>query len=451
MTITKERLLKIQHWRETYGADSNVMLPAEEAEELARIALAALNDEPVAYNQVQRDMMKDIIVRKLGGNLLGHKLMMADIHAVTMALIQAGFRTAQPASERERIRHEHAEWSYADPVVFTDERNLRHIASGRETSLIWGKQNQEVGDIPLYRHAQPVPVGNEFIPKNLDKALGVVGVALPESKEEFNFQIERWIQRLIDRVIRYADEFKEQPAPVVPDEMATSDDMNLYQKSFAQGYNACRNAMLNAEPLRAIQTAPALDFLNKNAAPLHATPKGNRLRIAEGEFAAYFPQERPVSGARVIAWDESGHLLGIGFGRDTRESGIAIIVEGKKYDSNHIIHWCNYPAIPEGLNIRAIAALRAAVRNQWLKSDNFADKVYWKSMHSIANEIVEAMMKNEPHQPTENHIPSREAIIAGGVLVQCPRCYNDSYRLNVNGLTHYWCDKCANSITSESK
>lgn len=63
---------------------------------------------------------------------------------------------------------------------------------------------------------QTAPVDKEFIPKNLDKALGVVGVALPESKEEFNFQIERWIQRLIDRVIRYADEFKEQPAPVIP-------------------------------------------------------------------------------------------------------------------------------------------------------------------------------------------------------------------------------------------
>ncbi|EPS8867911.1 Eaa protein [Salmonella enterica] len=238
-TITKERIeLFIKNPLENG-------LTRGEQMDLARIALAALNDEPVAYNQVQRDMMKDIIVRKLGGNLLGHKLMMADIHAVTMALIQAGFRTAQPASERERIRHEHAEWSYADPVVFTDERNLHHIARGRETSLIWGKQNQEVGDIPLYRHAQPVPVDKEFIPKNLDKALGVVGVALPESKEEFNFQIESWIQRLIDRVIHYADEFKEQPAPVVPDEMATSDDMNLYQKSFAQGYNACRTAMLN--------------------------------------------------------------------------------------------------------------------------------------------------------------------------------------------------------------
>lgn len=47
MTITKERLLKTQHWRETYGADSNVMLPAEEAEELARIALASLEAEPI--------------------------------------------------------------------------------------------------------------------------------------------------------------------------------------------------------------------------------------------------------------------------------------------------------------------------------------------------------------------------------------------------------------------
>lgn len=47
MTITKERLLKIQHWRETYGAGSNVILPAEEAEELARITLASLEAEPI--------------------------------------------------------------------------------------------------------------------------------------------------------------------------------------------------------------------------------------------------------------------------------------------------------------------------------------------------------------------------------------------------------------------
>ncbi|EFE9077830.1 DUF551 domain-containing protein [Escherichia coli] len=45
-TITKERLMTIKQWRETYGPGSNVVLPAEEAEELARIALTALTAEP---------------------------------------------------------------------------------------------------------------------------------------------------------------------------------------------------------------------------------------------------------------------------------------------------------------------------------------------------------------------------------------------------------------------
>ncbi|SBM18674.1 hypothetical protein [Klebsiella oxytoca] len=48
-TITRERLEKIKSWRETYGAGSNVILPAEEAEELARMALAAMDSDPVAY------------------------------------------------------------------------------------------------------------------------------------------------------------------------------------------------------------------------------------------------------------------------------------------------------------------------------------------------------------------------------------------------------------------
>ncbi|EPJ2542888.1 DUF551 domain-containing protein [Escherichia albertii] len=48
-TITKDRLLTIKQWRETYGPGSNVVLPAEEAEELARIALASIEAEPVAW------------------------------------------------------------------------------------------------------------------------------------------------------------------------------------------------------------------------------------------------------------------------------------------------------------------------------------------------------------------------------------------------------------------
>lgn len=46
-TITKDRLLTIKQWRETYGPGSNVVLPAEEAEELARIALVSLEAKPI--------------------------------------------------------------------------------------------------------------------------------------------------------------------------------------------------------------------------------------------------------------------------------------------------------------------------------------------------------------------------------------------------------------------
>ncbi|HAX7229468.1 TPA: DUF551 domain-containing protein [Escherichia coli] len=49
-TITKERLLTIKQWRETYGPGINVVLPAEEAEELARIALASLEQNALSGN-----------------------------------------------------------------------------------------------------------------------------------------------------------------------------------------------------------------------------------------------------------------------------------------------------------------------------------------------------------------------------------------------------------------
>lgn len=160
-------------------------------------------------------------------------------------------RYAPPEVVRELARIALASLD-AEPVAWTSEGDLAEVYCG-ETGVIGPKYI--VGDVPLYRHAQPVSVDKEFIPKNLDKALGVVGVALPESKEEFNFQIDRWIQRLIDRVIRYADEFKEQPVPVVPEEMNFSTACNFVQINgmakedratlAMRAWNACRAAMLN--------------------------------------------------------------------------------------------------------------------------------------------------------------------------------------------------------------
>lgn len=55
LPIPKERLAKIASWRELYGAGHNVMLPAEEAEALARFALAAYEQEPVFFVEIEGD------------------------------------------------------------------------------------------------------------------------------------------------------------------------------------------------------------------------------------------------------------------------------------------------------------------------------------------------------------------------------------------------------------
>ncbi|HIE9783485.1 TPA: hypothetical protein ACXRZB_004917 [Klebsiella pneumoniae] len=89
-TITRERLAKIKSWRETYGAGSNVMLPAEEAEELARMALAAMDSEPLAVTDGE-----------LNTALQLHRLTV-DGHSQLSDAFRAGFRyarrtTPQPA------------------------------------------------------------------------------------------------------------------------------------------------------------------------------------------------------------------------------------------------------------------------------------------------------------------------------------------------------------------
>ncbi|MFX2483648.1 hypothetical protein V6294_15855 [Serratia marcescens] len=48
MTLTTERLKTIAAWRAKYGAGHNVIIPSEEAEEMARALLANREAQPVA-------------------------------------------------------------------------------------------------------------------------------------------------------------------------------------------------------------------------------------------------------------------------------------------------------------------------------------------------------------------------------------------------------------------
>lgn len=324
-TITRERLLKIQQWRETYGTGSNVMLPAEEAEELARIALVSLTAEPVAWRLLDSpessvtvtDNEKMAAIWKRNGRNVQplYSTAHGSADAVGMVvsegrqpsahnpdsrifevLVESGYEpvpgdklyAAPPASERERIRREHAEWSQATfgnvgpigPLKHLSKEALEAAAEPEDLSewadmqfLLWDAQRRagisdeqitlamveklavnkqrewpepKDGEPRLHIKAQPVSV----VPDGLRQALSNAGIAAPESDEMLAATCEKYIQMLVTWV---KDRKPFQPVPVVPEEITDeSTEQRLmgrrWAHSFCAGWNACRAAMLAAAP-----------------------------------------------------------------------------------------------------------------------------------------------------------------------------------------------------------
>lgn len=288
--ITRERLLKIQQWRETYGTGSNVMLPAEEAEELARIALVSLTAEPVAWRLLDSpessvtvtDNEKMAAIWKRNGRNVQplYSTAHGSADAVGMVvsegrqpsahnpdsrifevLVESGYEpvpgdklyAAPTASERERIRREHAEWSQATfgnvgpigPLKHLSKEALEAAANPEDPLewadmqfLLWDAQRRmglsdefitramieklainkarqwpepKDGEPRLHIKEQPAPV----VPDGLRQALSNAGIAAPESDEMLAATCEKYIQMLVTWV---KDRKPFQPAPVsVPD------------------------------------------------------------------------------------------------------------------------------------------------------------------------------------------------------------------------------------------
>ncbi|EBO3989854.1 DUF550 domain-containing protein [Salmonella enterica] len=227
-TITKERLLKIQHWRETYGAGSNVMLPAEEAEELARIALAALEAEPVASCIIEDGgMCVDGF-----GEYVGHSLP-DGTHQLY---------AAPPAPERERIRREHAEWSDTTFGNVGPIGPLKHLSKEAMEAAADPSDPLEWADMQflLWDAQRRMGISDEFITRAMIEKLAINKARQwPEPKDgEPRLHI------------------KEQPTPVVPP--AIEPDYKVIKSILptanpdeyacciaADMWNACRSAMLN--------------------------------------------------------------------------------------------------------------------------------------------------------------------------------------------------------------
>ena len=106
--LARERLKKIKSWRETYGAGSNVMLPAEEAEELARMALAAMDSEPVVKKVACWSCQNEVEIAAISDCDGCCPKCGTRIH-----LDEEPYIAPLSAPDRDQVRQEHAEWSQA--------------------------------------------------------------------------------------------------------------------------------------------------------------------------------------------------------------------------------------------------------------------------------------------------------------------------------------------------
>lgn len=189
-TITREQLLEII---ETDHVQCG------EASYLARMALAAMDSEPVEmpldYLQGHKDGL-EWAARLAEANHPETGDWLYDDPIELAKAIRKGpdMPPSQPALDTK-------------PVAYTDERNLGYIDRGRETAYLWGKQNSEASDVALYRHAQPAPEKYNIFDATMRHIFTPTGITNVSD-----------MQAVFDRVEAVLVGM-EQPAPVVPDDV----------------------------------------------------------------------------------------------------------------------------------------------------------------------------------------------------------------------------------------
>lgn len=240
--LNRERLEKIKSWRETYGAGSNVMLPAEEAEALALIALAAMDSDPVAE-----------VLSNRPGN---------DTSTIDRALPVGTqlYRHAQPAPERDQIRIAHTEWSQATFGNVGPVGPLKHLSKEALEAAA------EPGDLSEWADMQ-------FLLWDAQRRAGITDEQITQAMiEKLAVNKQRKWPEPKDGEPRL--HIKEQPAPVVMDDKklralfdawfasdcsfdqspeASEADNIAWRESYWYVWQRCRAAMLQAQPQNAPQ------------------------------------------------------------------------------------------------------------------------------------------------------------------------------------------------------
>ncbi|EOA1824959.1 DUF551 domain-containing protein [Raoultella planticola] len=187
-----------------------------------------------------------------------------------------------------------------------------------------------------YRHAQPAPV----VPNGLRLALSNAGIAAPESDEMLAATCEKHIQALVTWV---KDRKPFQSAPVVPSfeewlSAANRKPLGWVKDAMREAYDACRAAMLQTGISAVIPDGYRLQPISEYEA-MCATVNSDEWPQRWIPVSEQMPEDR----TQVILWDaEIGEVTSGHYSHKTHtfyHCGDAI--------ENEITHWMSPPCAPQ--------------------------------------------------------------------------------------------------------
>ncbi|MEF2282128.1 hypothetical protein [Klebsiella variicola] len=285
-TITRERLEEI--------VSDPMINQGSEFAMMARMALAAMDSEqvemPLDYLQGHKDGLEWAAQLAESNHPETGDWLYDDPIELAKAIRKGpDMPPAQPAADSE-------------PVAIIDQANLDYLRSGADAD-VWPPEREEMGDVLLYRHAQPVleiesePVFTLEVARayykgqKLGNHFGFITLDAARELKEGNYQL-----------------YTAQPAPVVPEE-ATPDSIEILasarrrdhavfqwdedqRNAAADSWNACRAAMLqelqksagaevicrsneNVQVLNTIKATPTLGSFPKTGEVQNTNPPEN--------------------------------------------------------------------------------------------------------------------------------------------------------------------------------
>ena len=223
--LTKERI-------EQYANDPRMCNINDEIREMARMALAAMDSDPVA---LQPELAKVIYHFRDWNEGFPVERFKADY---VISWMLANYPPAQPAKDREQVRREHAEWSQATFGNVGPVGPLKHLSKEALEAAA------EPGDLSEWADMQ-------FLLWDAQRRAGITDEQITQAM----------IEKLAVNKLREWPEpkdgeprlhIKEQPAPVVPDEKPMPNPLSMYAVDAVaaiaevKGWNACRAAMHQA-------------------------------------------------------------------------------------------------------------------------------------------------------------------------------------------------------------